>query len=191
MTLLVGACSDDRPKITAPASVLVVGDSILAQSADLIETRLADAGWIPVVDARSGSSISGEVVIDEGWAARIADLVEVADPDVVVVELGTNGCGKCPSLAEGIDSVMAELSDVDFVYWLNVREDAPMPLRPRALNQALDDAQSRWRNLSVLDMHTRFDGRSEWIGEDEVHLSPEGIVEFADFVVDALPHLRK
>jgi len=186
--LLASACGDDI-EITRPAAVLLVGDSILAQASDELSAALRDEGWHPIVDSRPGSAISGEVIVPEGWPERISNLVRVSKPDVVVVELGTNGCGSCPSLAAGIDGVMEELHGVERVYWLNVKEHAPIPERPAALNEALDAATDRWDNLEVLDMNERFGDDPALTLADDIHLSPEGVHVLAQLVVDALPDI--
>jgi lysophospholipase L1-like esterase len=185
MVLVLGGCHD-TPKITQPATVLVVGDSLVFQSGGPLRERLEQRGWTAVMDARPGSGIIGGFSIGS-WPSRIAALVRASNPDVAVVELGTNGCTGCTSLAAGIDAVMAPLRDVERVYWLNVRVDAAKPPNPRAVNAAIAAAQDRYENLHVVDMNRRFEDHPELVMPDRIHFNDAGVAAFAELVVDALP----
>ncbi|HET9730611.1 MAG TPA: GDSL-type esterase/lipase family protein [Acidimicrobiia bacterium] len=182
---VVAGCSS-RPEVRAPASVLVVGDSITFQSTADVRTALRVAGWTVSVDGRPGSRVTGGYTIGS-WPARLAADVHPTPPDVVVIELGTNGCGFCTTDAEGIDSVMATLREVPRVYWLNVRLHAPATPDPAAFNRALDAATSRWHNLHVIDMNGRFDDNAKLVSFDHTHLTTAGERVFADMIVHALP----
>ena len=106
------------------------------------------------------------------------------DPDAVVIELGTNGCGYCPSLGEGIDAVMEAVRDVPHVLWIDARSNGPIPDDPDKVNEAIRDAGDRWDNLTVVD----FD---ELVGDDDIandtiHLSDQGQAHFAESLAAVL-----
>jgi hypothetical protein len=110
-------------------------------------------------------------------------------PDVVVVELGTNGC-ECLSVAQSIDAVMRQLRSVPRVYWVNVREEATIPENPSAINNAIESAEDRWSNLDVIDFDEHFRGHADWI-KDFVHPNERGNQEFAKLIADALPAVKR
>jgi lysophospholipase L1-like esterase len=165
---------------------VIVGDSLLYQSSDAVTRALDERGWKHAVYGVPGAGIQGGYAV-VSWADRLRELVRASDPDIVVVELGTNGCQGCSSLAAGIDEVMRPLRDVERVYWVNVREDAPVPENPKAFNEALDDAKDRWDNLRVVDMNDEFDGHPGWIIADHIHFSDAGERAFAAMLADKFP----
>jgi lysophospholipase L1-like esterase len=186
VSLVLGACSHDKPKVTKPATVLIVGDSLLYQSAGPLAAVLRERGWVPVFDARPGSAILGGFSIGS-WPPRIGQLVRATNPDVVVVELGTNGCGHCRSMAAGIDADMKELRAVPRVYWVNVKESSPIPPHPKAVNDALDAAKKRWKNLRIIDMNKAFARHPDLLLSDHIHFDDKGVAEFVKLVADKLP----
>jgi lysophospholipase L1-like esterase len=184
LTALAGC--GGRPTIHAPARVLVAGDSITDMSTGAIAKTLKDAGWTATVEGRGGSRVTGGFTIGS-WPAELARRVSQLKPDVVVVELGTNGCGFCKTDADGIDAVMHSLRSVRRVYWLNVRLHAPIPDDPAAFNRALQQARLRWPNLHLIDMNKNIGDDPKLILADHVHPTPRGAQAIADMIVDALP----
>ncbi len=189
----VTACGKHSPAaetlhIRKPGVVLVVGDSLLFQSAKAVEAAGKAAGWRVVVDGRPGSKITGGFSVDS-WPAALAALVRTEKPDVAVVELGTNGCGNCTTTAAAIDADLTPLRHLARVYWVNVKENSPIPPDPRAMNAAITDATTRWPNLRVIDMNARFADHPELLQSDHIHFLPAGEVAFAKLVVDSLPPL--
>src|SRR3954466_12776439 len=113
----LSACSS-RPVIDAPATVLLVGDSILGESSPDVSSVLEHGGWSVQIDPRGGSAITGGPTVPGGsWPVLIDRLVRASRPNVVVVELGTNDCG-CAELSKGIDEVMKPIRNVRRVYWI-------------------------------------------------------------------------
>jgi lysophospholipase L1-like esterase len=182
---VVGAACGDDEWVTAPATVVVAGDSLVFQSGDPLPRALEAKGWQAHLDGRPGSTITGGSTIDS-WPDRLRDLVAQYDPDAVVVVLGTNGC-RCRSLAAGIDAVMRPLRRVPRVYWVGVREDAPVPDDPVSVNEALEAAEHRYGNLDVLDLDDHFDERPELIDRDGIHFNDAGEREFSRWIADHLP----
>jgi lysophospholipase L1-like esterase len=182
----LAACGDRRPVIHAPASVLVVGDSILDFSKADVAKTLEHAGWTQSVDGRPGSRVTGGYSIGS-WPQELKLRVAQSKPDVVVVELGTNGCGLCKTDADGINAVMESLRSVRRVYWVNVRIHAPIPQDPAAFNRALQQARLRWPNLHVIDMNKKIGDDPKLILADRVHPTPAGEQAIADMIEAALP----
>jgi lysophospholipase L1-like esterase len=184
---VIGGCSS-RPVVDAPATAVLVGDSILAGAETEVTSALQRHGWTVHVEAVGGSAIMG-VWPTLSWPQRIEALVREQRPKVVVVQLGTNGCG-CPRAADGIEEVMERLRSVPRVYWVNVREDAPTPANPAAMNDALDDAQDQWSNLNVINLDKRFRSHTDWVRDDRVHPTQRGNNALAELIADALPTVR-
>ena len=184
--VLAGACSSARATIDRPARVEVFGDSIAAESAPQLGVELTRAGWVPYVDGHGGSAITGGLTVGS-WPREIQQELTRFRPNVVVIELGTNGCSCGSNLATGIDDVMRVLRGVNRVYWINVRVGAPIPSQPVAINDAIENATDRWPNLHVIDMNRRFRHSPELITADHIHLNTPGIAVFAEMIVSALP----
>ncbi len=78
--------------------VLVIGDSLSAQSAPAFEADLQAKGFTPAVHALSGS---GLLDLQVNWGAQATELIKSFDPDVVSVEfIGDYGLfGERPGIA--------------------------------------------------------------------------------------------
>jgi hypothetical protein len=165
-------------------TVVVVGDSLTAQSETQIGYVLTADGWRPVVDGRSGSSITNRNVVFD-WPSRMNELA-AAHPAVVVIELGTNDCGNCgDDIDAGIDRILAPLHDVRRVIWLTA-QDVEFSLDPEGVNEALREATVHWPNLEILDMGSHFAGHPEWHMGDGVHFNELGSTELAVLIRDAV-----
>ncbi|MGH9026608.1 MAG: GDSL-type esterase/lipase family protein [Acidimicrobiia bacterium] len=176
VALAVAACDDGSdPK------VLVIGDSIMNQSAFETARHLDDAGWKPVVDAVGGTEVQPDAAFDTDWPAKVEELTRGNPPEVAVIELGTNDClSTDTNLAGAIDGLMKPLGDVQQVIWLN----SPTVPCPR-LDKALAAASGRYDNLAVIDAAEHFRGHPEWIASDGIHLSPAGRREIGRLVADS------
>lgn len=166
--------------------VLLVGDSIFALSKDELTWVLRSEGWDVTVDAHSGAGIRGGGYAGVDWPPRLRDLVRLVDPEIVVVELGTNGCGPCDSVPDAIDDVMQPLSGVETVLWLKVRTDGAQLADAAAVNAALEDATGRWSNLELLPYDMWVAGRPDLLPPDDVHPTAAGERALAQHVGDAL-----
>ncbi len=182
------ACAS-RPVVDRPARVALFGDSILAESDPRLVAAFTADGWIPFVDGHGGTAMSGGPGVPS-WPVEMQRQLQRFRPNVVVVELGTNGCSCGNDLDHGIDTVMDVLRGVRRVYWVNVRQGAPTPDDAVAINKALDRAVDRWRNLHVIDMNRRFRNAPQLIDTDRVHLNPSGVEVFTQLILDALPKVR-
>ncbi len=189
LILLSSACSSARPTIDRHAArVEIFGDSIVEESDAQLAAVLTHAGWLPYIDGHGGSAISGGPTVPS-WPSEIQQQLRRFRPNVVVIELGTNGCSCGSDLASGIDDIMAVLHGIDRVYWINVRAGAPTPSHAFAIDDAIAKATQRWPNLHIIDMNRRFRNAPELIAADHVHLNRPGIAVFTEMIVDALPEV--
>jgi lysophospholipase L1-like esterase len=161
--------------------VLVLGDSITAQSKSAVTAALVDAGWQPTIAARSGTRVAD-------WVRRTATIVDRVHPAVAVVELGTNGCGLCPEFPAAVNSLMASLHGVARVLWLDVQEDAAYPPDPATENRILASTLVWWDNAHVVGFSAQFAHHPEWHAgyPRGVHLSPAGMQELGRFMAATL-----
>jgi lysophospholipase L1-like esterase len=168
-----------------PGNVLLVGDSLFFQSADELTRMVQADGWMVDVQAGIGAGIEGGGLLPTDWVTYLAPIVKKEDPEVVVIELGTNGCGpSCKGISHEIDKVLDTVKGADLVIWLTVRT-SPGP-DVRTINREIEAAQDRWENLVVGRMDKWFAGRPELIGPDGVHLDNGGQRHLARHVDDII-----
>ena len=179
----------NRATVDAPATAVLVGDSILVGAAQEVTAALQREQWTVHIDAVGGTAITGTPPV-VNWPQRVDSLVREHQPDVVVVELGTNGCGWCARNTDGIDAIMKPLRSVERVYWVNVREGAITPEDPPQMNDAIERAADRWPNLHVIDLNKHFDGRNDWLQADQLHPNQRGNEELAKLIEEELPRVR-
>jgi lysophospholipase L1-like esterase len=184
--LLVAGASGCNGEVDRPGPVLLVGDSIFALAQDDLYWVLRSDGWTTTVDAYPGAGIrnGGYTFVD--WPSRLRDLVAYVRPSVVVVELGTNGCGQCDSVPDAIDADMQQLRNINMVLWLNTATFGPRGAQGRRVNAALDAAARQWDNMEVLSFDDWFEGRTDLIPADDVHPTDKGARVLARQVGDAL-----
>src|SRR4029453_7607271 len=92
-----------------PGNLLVIGDSLTAQSSGQIKRVLNADGWSVTVVAEPGSGVSGGGQRDVDWSKIIHERVRKLDPELVYIELGTNGCGlRCTNLRAEINALLEE-----------------------------------------------------------------------------------
>jgi lysophospholipase L1-like esterase len=184
--LLVAVAAGCEGEIERPGPVLLVGDSIFALSADDLNWTLRSDGWQTTVDAYPGAGVRNGGFTFVDWPSRLRDLVAYVRPKVVIVELGTNGCGQCDSVPEAIDADMRQLRDIGTVLWLNTATFGPRGAQGRQVNAALDAAAERWDNMEILPYDRWFEGRTDLIPADDVHPTDAGARALARHVGDEL-----
>jgi lysophospholipase L1-like esterase len=178
--VVIATAPDTAPAPVNGSRVLVVGDSLLQGAADEVEDRLRNAGWNPAIDAFGGSGVAA-------WRERIRADGEFVQPDIAVVELGTNDCDSaCPDLGPLIDRIVDELSAADVILWLTVQEEPDYPRNAEHVNHALREAAARHAKVRLVDFGGWFAGHPEWHLGDGLHLNDAGSEAMADFIANAL-----
>jgi hypothetical protein len=158
-----------RRILRAPPDAWMVGDSILDGARDALPAVLPR--WRITVDAEIGRSSSGGLFP----LAQAA----IAEPEVVVVELGTND--EDPSVFRAnADAMLADLASVPLVLW--VVPHAPATQVP-AVSQELREAVSLHPNAAVADWDAFV---PEEMLSDGVHLLPDQQAVFAEFLAPYL-----
>jgi lysophospholipase L1-like esterase len=173
-----------RPPVARGDRVLLVGDSLLWQSIPQVKAALGAEGWDPTVTAAPGTTIGA-------WTAKMQQLIAEADPDVVVVELGTNNCvAACPHIDAVVEKLMRQVPRTIPVIWLNVQAQPTYPAHPESVNDALGAARTRWSNLSLVDMSARFRNHPDWHVADGLHLSAAGSGQLGALIAESLRAAR-
>ena len=185
------ACGDggDDPAagVGPPGRVLLVGDSLFFQSGQELRASLEGDGWEVTLAAEPGAGLGGGGYGDIDWPDRLDRALDGIEPEVAVVELGTNGCGRrCSSPDAAIADVLERLEEVPLVLWLTVRTDAPRPTGAPAINDALRRAAADRDGLEVLPYDDWLDGAPGLVSDDGVHLTPAGQRAVAVRVLDAV-----
>ncbi|MEX0665715.1 MAG: hypothetical protein WD598_13245 [Acidimicrobiia bacterium] len=171
----------------ADTKVLLVGDSLLDRSRLPVSDALTEAGWDPRIKADGGRSITF-------FQDKVPLFAGSTQPGVMVIELGTNDCSPvlCVPLGPAIDQIMGSVPSDYPVLWLNAQTDVPAPFNENRdfVNGELEDADSRWPNLYLVDLDGHFAGHPEWHEDDGLHFNEEGRHEFARFLVDELDRFK-
>ena len=184
--LFVAVNLGDGP--SPPGNLLVIGDSLTAQSSSQIKRLLNDDGWSVTVVAEPGAGIAGGGRRDVDWSKVLHERVAKLDPEVVYIELGTNGCGPhCTTIPEEIDALLNEVQNVPVVLWLDVRTNVPLPnADPPEINRQLEAATTLYPNLTTLDFDEWGSRDATLLVGDAVHFNVNGEVVMADQVRKAI-----
>ncbi len=175
------------PSQAGGPKVLLIGDSLLNGSREQVTSTLSAEGWIPTIEAEGGTTITY-------WADRVQFFQAFDQPDIVVIELGTNDCSivECFPLGPYIDQIMSSVPSSNVVMWLNVQEDVPPPFDSDRdfVNRALTEADQRWPNMYLVDLNGHVAGHPEWHNPDGLHFNDAGKQEFARFLADELERFK-
>lgn len=164
---------------------LVVGDSLTWQSSAQVTAALEADGWTPTIQAVAGTTIGN-------WAGKVGSLIEEHDPDVLVVELGTNNCtAACPRIGSVIDRLLRSVPRSLPVLWLDVQAQPDYPAHPESVNDALAAAAERWPNVTLVDMSASFRNHPEWHVPDGLHFTSAGSAELGRLMAESLQTARR
>lgn len=159
-----------------PRRVLVVGDSLIRNSRNFLESKLEKKGWIPTV--RCWGAKGTDWGLQQIQRARALKQL----PKTIVVSLGTNDIWWLHlDFAQGIDDMMEAIGPKRQVYWVNLwfgpngYDDLPSPTKA---NRVLRDKAKQYPNLTIVNFAKEFrraDAANPAVGwEDGVHLNTEG-----------------
>jgi hypothetical protein len=159
-----------RPLPVSVGSAYAVGDSIMI---DISRDLAADVNSV-TVDGQVGRSWGAGVSILNGL--RVSGRM----PQVVIVELGTNG----PVDATQFDQMMQACGGAKRVVFTTVRV-------PRwwegPVNDTLRNGVARYPGVAVLaDWYTYSAGHPEWFSPDGYHVPPAGAVRLASLIASVV-----
>jgi hypothetical protein len=155
-------------------SAAVLGDSIALGSSEAIVARLRS--WSTSIDAVVGRPSAGGVALAPPTAA--------SSPTAVVVELGTND-DDVAAFARNAGAILRSLSDVPLVVWVE-------PHAPAAAADAIRGTIVRRVGRTANGVVADWDAfvPPDALSSDGVHLLPERVGVFADFVARPLRSWR-
>ena len=186
-----------RAESTQP-DVVIVGDSLTAGNLNIIRARLEAGGLSSVrYEALSSRRIAHPVFSgfrrSSGVEAVRALKSEGVDPELWVVELGTNdlgflpGCG-CPDptffAGELIDQLVAEIGPGEPIAWVTVLNIADLPVSEQ-FNAALRRRAAVDPMFSIIDWYGTAWRRPE-LFNDHVHPNLAGVDAFAGMYLDGI-----
>lgn len=167
----IGTDAEDLepPPPTAPATVTLIGDSVMQGAAPRLQNL--------------ARTVQLDTLVGRQWWDAEAALRSLARGEglgeAVVVHLGNNG----PVNEAMFDNVMRRLSSVDRVIIVNVRA----PVRWESdVNEALAAGVRRWDNAVLVDWHALANDRGDFFAGDGVHLEVEGQRAYARAIRRAL-----
>jgi hypothetical protein len=193
VALFVAGAAGCKPEVTK--EVLFVNDSVTNQAVEHIVTELNMVERDSTASRYApnfGSSVPGigllrvpgfeEDEVAAYWSAHLTSVLAHVDPEVIVVELGYNDCGvDVSAYGEAIDGFMTVVPTDTPVHWLTMQDVDDQVTCDEPVNAALEEATTRWPNLSLLDFAAHMEGHPEWV-VDGRHLSEEGKLAYADWL---------
>ena len=155
-----------------PRDIIIVGDSISVGS----EEELQDELPLDNVDviATSGIRLRGQ--------RDAIELSVATEPDVLVIELGTNDIpmGE-PELLDEIDDVLAETDGLPCVRWVTVYAPG-LEDEVATINDHLHDAADSHDNLELVDWFQMVQDDPDLLSEDGLHPNDAGSLALAQAV---------
>jgi len=158
-----------------PRKVIIVGDSISVAS----ETAYRDALPLDQLDVVATSGIR------LGAQRDAIDLAVATNPDVLVIELGTNDVPVGESdLLDQVDEVLAETAALPCVRWVTVfvpdhEEEVA------ALNDHLHQAAESQANLELIDWFQMYQDDPGLMSGDGLHPNADGSAALAKAVAES------
>jgi hypothetical protein len=180
----------EPPAVIAERPVVaIVGDSLAYSVATEVDAHLRAAGTEPVLDVAPGRRIPVrglEGQINAGL--EVVDTLRPLQPDVWVVQLGTNDVAYEP-LDQGryafwVIAMLEAIGPDAPVVWVNVHR-ADRPAEAAAFDAVLSLLDSERPQLRVADW-AAVAAVEPVLAPDGVHLATEGGGRFADVIADAV-----
>ena len=170
----------------ANRNVLVMGDSNVFRSSAEIDHALRDAGFEPTEHGLPGYGLKDT---DAYWLPKLPALL-ADDPAVVVVALGTNDTAseaEVQGVAGGIDKIMFAIGGRR-VIWITHVDVRPfsVPDGGRTVNGIIRAATASWPNLTILDFTFTLAAHPEFLRDDHLHFTPEGMRAYASSIATAV-----
>ncbi len=192
--------TDTLPPPPGCARVIVIGDSLMDNSAPWLRSELQAAGFEFFVDAQPSRRIPERVRAPySGVRAALAARATFGEADCWVVALGSNdlvyGGGDAWTATGMIDEMLQAVTPGASVRWVNVnyhhdpRTSFDFVAATTVFNQAVDEYAAVDPRLDVIDWYTLSEANPGWFF-DPVHVDRAGSIVRAQFTVSALPRAQ-
>jgi lysophospholipase L1-like esterase len=163
--------------LSAPATVIIVGDSISALSRPAITSTLQRAGYQPNVNAVPGAKL--------GQAQALVSHLSAHQPAAWIMELGTNDASAANrAWAFPFEAEWQAVSKARCVIYVTV-SPRPGPVAAE-INAAMAKLARSHRNVHVLPWGTLEYGNPGWVEPDTIHPTPAGQEELASLELSML-----
>ncbi|MCL1797721.1 MAG: acetyltransferase [Eggerthellaceae bacterium] len=149
--------------------ILLIGDSVALGASPLLEATFPNS----IIDA----DVSRQLY--EGHLAYEEHIGLGEERDIVVFVLGTNGV----AVDDQIDYLMGFVGAEKAVFFVNTR--SPQFWVPTT-NDTLNRATERYENTHVIDWFSLSAGHDDWLVDDGIHLTEEGVEAFVEMIRTAL-----
>ena len=177
------------------ASVVVLGDSITEWSTAALEGALREHG---VADVRIEGLGGRRIAVGDGETAPISGvlaldrlLADGVDPEVWVIELGTNDLGLYEGpveYGELVDEILGRLPEGRPVVWVNTFRPDQLEAT-RQFNVVLEERIGERDGALVADWFGTVAGTDDELLVDGIHPNDAGMEALARLVVDSLDRL--
>jgi peptidoglycan/LPS O-acetylase OafA/YrhL len=168
-TTTLAAPTTTRVTVLPQARVIGLGDSVLLEAKDELESRLPDAS----IDAVVGRQFKELLALAE--SLRAANQLG----EEVILQLGNNG----PVTGSQFDDIMAVLRGVRRVVVINVKVPRPWEAPNNAM---LAENVPKWPNATLVDWHKQGAAHPEFFGDDGTHMGPRGVGVFVELILASL-----
>ncbi len=150
-------------------SISFIGDSVMLGSASALQEALPEA----IIDAKESRQVWDATKIIKSLASK-GNLGET-----VVIGLGTNS----PFSMEIGQNVIHALGKKRKIYWVNVY--GPMKWTDKS-NATIQAIANKNNHVELIDWYTHAKNHKEWFYADGIHLKPQGVKEYVDFILKSL-----
>lgn len=141
-----------------------IGDSLLLSAAPEVKDIFPSAK----IDAEVGRQL-----MDSEPVFKKADKDKKLG-EVVLVVLGTNGSFS----SKDISDIMQYMTDKQ-VFFVNTMVQRPWQ---KSVNDELEKTAKQYENAHLIDWKNYSDGNEEWFDVDDVHLTPDGALNFSSLI---------
>lgn len=188
-----GSAAGSSTTPTAPASVLVVGDSITVGGQPALTANLTGASITPTFADKVGMGLS--FFMDPSTPTNyIPDLVRSTNPGLLVIALGTNDSGDSATYAQQISALFTAIPTTQPVLWVLPYYQDIQPGSSSAhivpglqsLDGVIAAQTASHPNMTTLDMNAIFGTNASYIGSDGLHPSAAGSTVWANAISESI-----
>lgn len=200
LSLGAAACSSDDTRRSAPHEttaptttpapvttavadrpvVVVLGDSNTYDSGPEVDAAFTAAGLTADMRAIPGSGLKDNAI---DWLPE-AEAIVAAQPDAVVIALGTNDAASARNardFAARADELLAALGPLRVVWVTHTEDGVVNPgSNERQVNEVIRSLPATHPNVTVLDLAPVIAQRPEVLGSDRLHYEGAGRVWFGE-----------
>lgn len=156
--------------------IYLIGDSLTEGMVGQIEPLFASKGLSLTVNSQNGRHVTETV--------NLVGSMGIPNHSLVIVALGTNDGPDPASFKTNVDDALTRLIN-NQVIWLTIDRPGFDNLNTILLNQETAD----YPNLTIADWAAFRRNSPQWLGIDQVHLTPEGYQARAEFILQEVQKL--